>query len=357
MKKVEHLSGLTELRGILSLIVLFSHLDQFHYLFGIGKIGIEKAGMAGHAVTVLFVLSGFLITHLLHKEKQKSKKIDIKKFYWRRILRIWPVYFLVVLISFFFYFFKIDKTETKSVFGSVVLYLTMLANFAYVWGMSFRASTVLWSVGVEEQFYAIWPWIFNTRFDKIKSLITIIVVYFIIRIAAFVFFPTSGVYQIIKLIRIDCMAIGGLVALLVSKNHWIIKEILFHPIALLISILGLFFPVFLSDTLFANLEIEIYAIFSIIFILNISMNKKSIIKLNSKILEFFGQMSYGVYCLHMIVFILLSPWLKGQPIYMIYIVVPLVVFIVSYLSYNYYEKAFLKRKKKFVVIESRSKRD
>jgi peptidoglycan/LPS O-acetylase OafA/YrhL len=69
--------------------------NSFNFLFGNGNIG----------VNIFFVLSGFLITFLLIKEKEFSGGVHLKHFYVRRILRIWPLYFLIVVKSYYLYYF------------------------------------------------------------------------------------------------------------------------------------------------------------------------------------------------------------------------------------------------------------
>ena len=81
-----HLKSLNEIRAIAALGVL------------VGHTGIGPSSLAPRMVTVFFVLSGFLISYLLINEKEQTENIDIKKFYIRRTLRIWPLYFFYLLI-------------------------------------------------------------------------------------------------------------------------------------------------------------------------------------------------------------------------------------------------------------------
>lgn len=69
-------------------------MDNFEWL------GLFRNG--GHAVTFFFVLSGFLITYLLLKERERMGTIKVKKFYLKRVLRIWPLYFLLIFIGLFY---------------------------------------------------------------------------------------------------------------------------------------------------------------------------------------------------------------------------------------------------------------
>ena len=129
-----------------------------------------------YGVNFFFVLSGFLITYLLLKEKSASGKISIKNFYLKRVLRIWPVYFLTLFFSIFLLPFFIPAS-TYTVLGMtnpVMSFQTFFAFFFFVgnfyqgmgFGMGALSIGILWSVCVEEQFYLVWPWIvkwFNTR--------------------------------------------------------------------------------------------------------------------------------------------------------------------------------------------------
>ncbi len=112
-------------------------------------------------VNFFFVLSGFLITYLLLSEQQKTRRIDVGAFYVRRALRIWPLYFACVAVGYLL--------RPGSVPGSPLpplgYYLAFGANFAVIHGNALPAGQqwvegtmlVLWSIGVEEQFYLAWP--------------------------------------------------------------------------------------------------------------------------------------------------------------------------------------------------------
>src|SRR5690554_6407842 len=106
-KKKIFFNGLNELRAFAALSVIFHHIELFKLRDGISSIFsnsyfhffIEKLGKNG--VYLFFVLSGFLITYLLLQEKSNNhNKISFKKFYLRRIFRIWPLYYTVIAISF-----------------------------------------------------------------------------------------------------------------------------------------------------------------------------------------------------------------------------------------------------------------
>ncbi|MBX2926534.1 MAG: acyltransferase [Saprospiraceae bacterium] len=105
---------------------------------------------------MFFVLSGFLLTFLLLSEKRDNGVINLKYFYFRRILRIWPIYYLSFFISLILMHFNIVPTPVN-LFNASLLYIFMLANLAYAVDFRIRTITQHWSIGAEEQFYAIWP--------------------------------------------------------------------------------------------------------------------------------------------------------------------------------------------------------
>ena len=148
-----HFKGLDALRAIAALAVVFSHIEVHKSYHGIptiiSKLSIRIAD--GHiAVILFFVLSGFLITYLLVKEKEKKGKISLKKFYLRRIFRIWPLYYLIIFLSYLFF----NSNYSKE---SVLLCLSIFPNIAQAFGHGWPTSPQIWSIGVEEQFYLLWP--------------------------------------------------------------------------------------------------------------------------------------------------------------------------------------------------------
>ena len=93
--------NLNGIRFIAAFAVILHHLEQFKYLLGYKNNWenpiIHQIGPLG--VILFFVLSGFLITYLLLVEEKQTKTISIKSFYMRRILRIWPLYYLIILLN------------------------------------------------------------------------------------------------------------------------------------------------------------------------------------------------------------------------------------------------------------------
>tara|TARA_B110000971_G_scaffold216439_1_gene251456 strand:- start:1169 stop:1867 length:699 start_codon:yes stop_codon:yes gene_type:complete len=186
-------------------------------IFGNGNLG----------VNFFFVLSGFLITYLLIEEKKLNGQIDIKKFWLRRALRIWPLFYFC--IGFGFFIFPILKTafgqipnETASLFS----YLTFINNFDFIDKVPPDASVlgVLWSVAIEEQFYLVWPIILYLL--PIKKYWIPFVIIIVTSIIYRYFNQSFLLHELHTLSCIGDMAIGAFGAWLVLENARFKKTLL-----------------------------------------------------------------------------------------------------------------------------------
>lgn len=350
MKPV-YFPGLNGIRAIAALVVFFWHIDQFSYLFNIQKLGFSENGMAGYGVNIFFVLSVFLITYLLLKEKNKFGSVDIKKFYIRRILRIWPLYYLTLIFAMIFIALNIIEFPINLNI-SVILYAFFAANFAYALSFGISVIIPLWSVGVEEQFYVFWPH-FVAKVRNLKwGLVLFIVSYLFLKITFYFFIgPSSVFYEIISLVRFDLMAMGGIGALIIFYEQQKITKWIFSNGAQLISWTVLISSIFYKPIhLFSIIDAELNAIFYIIIILNVSSNTNSKIKLESKFFNFFGKISYGIYVYHMLIIYALASinrYLNINNFFTLTLSLFAITTLTSYISYNYFEILFLKRKHNF----------
>jgi peptidoglycan/LPS O-acetylase OafA/YrhL len=120
------------------------------------RIGVVTNGF-GFGVDLFFILSAYLITELLRREKLATGSVDIRGFYLRRILRIWPLYFAFVG----FWFLVRNFTPPPETFPvpALLAFVSLTANWYMAANPTFHSPVaVLWSVSVEEQFYCVWPW-------------------------------------------------------------------------------------------------------------------------------------------------------------------------------------------------------
>ncbi|HZY61652.1 MAG TPA: acyltransferase [Edaphobacter sp.] len=197
-----HLRELDGVRGIAVLLVFFHHVcftsiqPEGWNSFIVLLYKIFRYGMSG--VDVFFVLSGFLITSLLIRARRSNAYY--RDFYWKRALRILPVYILCMLGVLFF----IPGSR-----GYVLLCALFIANFANV----FHVASVgpFWSLAIEEQFYLIWPTVVRRR--SVETLwrwaLAITILVWVLRLAA----AAIGHHNyFLTFLRCDGLSIGAMIA-------------------------------------------------------------------------------------------------------------------------------------------------
>lgn len=145
--------GLDILRALAFLLVFVAHglVSELDKPTQLGAIG--RAGEFG--VCVFFFLSSYLITELLLREKRETHTIHIPAFYARRILRIWPLYFAMIGVGWFYGLFSPTHSVSLAWGAALMLLFTnwYTAGHGYPPGFLFP----LWSISLEEQFYLVWP--------------------------------------------------------------------------------------------------------------------------------------------------------------------------------------------------------
>ena len=364
-KNVLYFPNLNGVRFIAAFWVIIHHVEQFK----------EKFGFTNHifytrfirligplSVFLFFVLSGFLITSLLLVEKERTKTIDIVSFYMRRVLRIWPLYFLTVILGLFILpeisFLNIpDETIfiRENFTEKVILYLFILPNVITGVFKHIPYLSQNWSIGVEEQFYYFWPWVI--RQTKTARLLAVMIFFFFffyfLRSLTVLYMPATGWWnylnEFIKSLRITCMILGAIGAYFTyfQFNSLFIK-ILFHKLTqwiLYISlILLLVFGVYLK-----GINQEFYAFIFTLILMNLAKNPNTILNLENPVLDYLGKITYGMYMYHTIAVVIgvkiamnfqQSNWISYPITYILTI-------LISALSYEYFEKPFLKIKDKF----------
>ncbi len=145
--------ALDGVRAIAVLIVI-----KFHTAAD-GGLAFLAGGWLG--VDVFFVLSGYLITSLLLSEHRRNGRIDLKRFYVRRLLRLAPLSVALVLVLWAGMFFELDARLGLSLeFSGGVSILAYYSNWWTMWHPGSLGSLGhAWSLSIEEQFYFVWPWV------------------------------------------------------------------------------------------------------------------------------------------------------------------------------------------------------
>jgi peptidoglycan/LPS O-acetylase OafA/YrhL len=372
--------NLNGLRFLAVLLVIFNHVEWTLKTFDLPNFITNAAVllMGQLGVTLFFVLSGFLITYLLLREKATFGQINFGAFYLRRILRIWPLYYVVVILSLFvlphiafLYYPNLTPLVHEQLLGKTVLYGLILPNVAKEVYPMVPYLLQAWSIGVEEQFYIIWPLLIHFSshyFRNILLLAGAIVVAtqlsWILTSPARHILPVNELTDFIKnfliSFRIQCMAIGGLFALLLFRNKTdILKLITARYVQ--IGVLLLLLVMIARGQAIPYFTHEVYGILFGVMVLNLALTDSSVLNLRYKWLDYLGRISYGLYMLHSIA-IVVSVWIFNRLLTSTHPLLHLAVFLGSVVisigmaavSYHYLENPFLRLKKRFTRIQSGS---
>jgi peptidoglycan/LPS O-acetylase OafA/YrhL len=374
MEKRVYFKNLNALRFFAAVAVIFHHIEQYKLWAHLPNLsGATAIEALGHkAVSFFFVLSGFLITYLLLEEERKTNDINIKNFYVRRILRIWPLYYLIVFICVVFLPLVFETMNMGGDFFArnywmvSILLLLVLPNVVRTFVPNVVGGNQLWSIGVEEQFYLVWP-ILVKRFLKrlVEFLFVFIALKVVITIGLELLAVTYNTVIIQKLLRlwillqVEQMAIGAIGAWVLFHNKEKVLKLIYQPAVFTISCLaiaGLFiFPVHHWWIHYA--EATVFAV----LIMNLSTNPAVKISLETKALNALGNISYGIYmyhtvcitfCLFTLKYFSLEHYHYGFFNLLLYTSSIVMTIGISYLSYEMFEKRILEFKEKFMVVKS-----
>jgi peptidoglycan/LPS O-acetylase OafA/YrhL len=348
-------------RFIAALAVLLSHVVgripiPENTILKLLAIALSLDGFGGDAgVSFFFVLSGFLITYLMFIEEDETGSFDLLYFYIRRILRIWPLYFLTLFIGFVIYPFFVSNYVETADWRMYALFLANFDNIYFGWPKT-GILGVQWSVAVEEQFYIFWPLIF-LLFRKSRNFIHVITGGIVLS----VFCRIMGLHQYHTLSCIADLFIGALIAYL-SKYHYEVVIRFFSNFsrgrtALVYAggILLLLFNFQLNKQLqyYHSIDRLINSVFFAFIIMEQNFSPHSFFKMkNVPVAGWLGRISYGIYSLHMVA-VYLSLFLISFFNLNIWFLIPLTLFItvlMSHVSYNFFERRFLIAKQKFVKV-------
>ncbi len=375
--------SLNGLRFIAAFVVIIHHLEQIKLFFGLTSLFnkwhfIKIVGELG--VTLFFTLSGFLITYLLLVEKERFGTVFVKAFYIRRVLRIWPLYYLIIILGLFvlphisYFDIPIYTEGIHYKFGTKIFFYGILfPNIVYNLYDYMPYIAQSWSIGIEEQFYLIWPWMVKLSRRYLVVLVSIVFSILLITNILYSFADHStdisqaplrikiitSAYKFFSLLRISCMAIGGIGAYFLFNLNMKVLRPLFLPITQVLTLVGVILLMLLGiEVPFANHEF--YAIFFIVLILNLAANPNSLFNLEYKWLDYLGKISYSIYMWHGIAIMFglhaarffnpnLDDWFSNTIYYSVTFFLTLMI---SAASYEWFEMQFLRFKHLFAKIQS-----
>ena len=349
-----YFKGINGLRALAALSVVVFHLNMSFGQFRLPLL--RTIDLAGFGVTIFFAISGFLITYLLLKEEEKQP-IDVKKFYIRRMLRIWPLYFLVLGLSLLTtYIYHIAPLP-----GNLLYYIFFAANVPFILDTALPFLGHYWSLGVEEQFYIFWPWLIRKRKNVLRAVMLFTLAYFCLRVLARFLdykYGYTTFYSAVHVTRYDCMSIGAIGAILLHRHDQTFMRLATHVATQLVCWLVIGLLLFNRYHVASVLDNEIVSVVTVCLIINVSMNPKTLVRLDYPFFDFLGKISYGIYVIHQLVIFYFARFLntfelaEGTKYVLAYAGVTGITIGLAYLSYEFFEKRFLLLKQRFAVVKS-----
>jgi peptidoglycan/LPS O-acetylase OafA/YrhL len=326
-------------------------------------------------VSFFFVLSGFLITYLILLEVHATGRVDVRAFYIRRILRIWPLYYATLAFAMVIYplIKRVIGVSEYVQYGRAWRYLVFLGNFDVIElgpGRGAASTNITWSVAIEEQFYLVWPLLFFLVPPRFYKLIFPVIILLSVAFRSLnvndgmvLYFHSAAV--------ISDMAVGGLAAYAAMYSHRFrsLFERLSKPAMVITYLTGVSMFVFAGPVTAALgapavvLQRIAFALFFAFIVVEQSYSRNSLLKMQSlKTVSKLGVYTYGLYLLHPVVITLLRGVLRflrwETPSFLGELIFALAAFVgsvaLALFSYTYYEKPFLRLKRRFQLIETRS---
>jgi peptidoglycan/LPS O-acetylase OafA/YrhL len=331
-----------------------------------GRGAEHVAGYAGQfvgnmviGVDVFFIISGFLITYLLLKEKESSGSINLKKFYIRRILRIWPLYFFLIALSpLVIWWTGIPNSECLSS-------ILFVENFQIIKeGMYHAPFGHLWSICVEEHFYLVWPLIIvfipEKWFPVVLGLILIMSAGFIVYVMSANYERPLFTIYYHTLSRIDALVIGAFIAYYYqTKPFRVNMPFYISGIVYMVLIIALCITsaAFYNSPLQAILKRYFFMALLAFVVISYNFNNNALQRItNNRLLQYLGKISYGIYMYTTFIIIILMvkivPLFHITNVYVFTLMAILPGLLIPMLSYELLEKPFLKLKNRFEIVKT-----
>jgi peptidoglycan/LPS O-acetylase OafA/YrhL len=351
----KEMPGLDALRGVAILAVLFYHglhvekVEDLPAHSTLARVVSSLLGSGWLGVFLFFVLSGFLITGILLDSKESPQYWQ--EFYVRRVLRIIPVFLLVLVIL-------------KLFFGSTWLYVLVcmvyVANLAPAFHIGGFIYSRLWSLAVEEQFYLGWPWLVKRLNKKALACVAIgcIVLCPFLRFWSLKGFAWLGDPHRMTWLLADNLAMGALLAILLRSKWGQLRSAKFFMwgfLALGVAIFGIGVPFGIahwdSPVGAALKTVPFELIFAGVLLLFLYVGGHPAVLALTRPLQFCGYISYGLYLYHGLVFmtidrLILGPaehkhW-NGTGWFLRFSAGASISILVAFLSRRYFEAFFLR---------------
>ena len=318
------------LRAFSVLLVFFYHL----------KIDFFENGYLG--VDVFFVISGYVITQSIYSDYLKNKRVDLKNFYLKRLKRILPNLVFILSVTYLFYLIfgppeiSLWNDYLSSIFGISNFYY-LYSDKGYFYNIFDNPFAHSWSLGVEEQFYLIYPFLIFIFFKVYKnkkffelSLIILILISFASSFIFFKKYPDISFY--FSPLRFWELGVGCLFFFINSK---ILKK-RYVAIIFLISLFMIIFTNVIQNMILKNLLSVLTAGLFIV-------SYKKVKFVENFFFQYLGKISYSFYLWHLPIIFFLNIYLSND-VYIIFFSL-ILTFFFSIFTFNYIESFFINSKK------------
>jgi peptidoglycan/LPS O-acetylase OafA/YrhL len=398
-KPVNYFKNLDGLRFFAAFAVIMGHCQSTIYQYqGYSPYSPFANKLATFGVDFFFVLSGFLISYLLMQEIHKTGTVNIRAFYYRRMKRIFPLYFLVGLVGIFTGDFWVKYFDFGTFYGgkyanyvynptdllkNLFFLSTFSINFQTLLGLQNPVSSLnvshLWSLAVEEQFYLIWaPVVFVFK----RHLGTVILVFlglgfyfnqlpeanfsqyymfhYNFTINRFWYFGLGAAFAwILQYFSMRMLWDLVLIALKKANLTPSVFRLISAPYSRTLIVLGVqlacLIPMlyYLFGTLYFGINGYIVNALIALFIIAIAVADNSVLSilyLENKVFKYLGKISYGIYMFHIFSIFMAYKLLKDSGIAeksdLFYTLCPIVATGLATglaaLSYHFFEQRFLR---------------
>jgi peptidoglycan/LPS O-acetylase OafA/YrhL len=315
-------------------------------------------------VPVFFVLSAYLITNLLLREKERSGRLDTRSFYIRRILRIWPLYYsFLAVASLLPFILRYQSMPLIWIAGYSLLAGNWVQAFAAYSPATLMAHP-LWTVSIEEQFYLMWPLVVRkaSRASIAGIAIALLVAANLSRVLlAFSDLPSR--FQVINqntVSNLDPIALGVLLALALKEPPALsfLKRVALL-LACVFSMIGVGGIIEVHRVTGAVVGKPLVALASAGILVSFLGVRNHVIR--NPILQYLGKISYGLYVIHFATWLCVAHFLKessaryetlGGRIEMAALALAITIAVAS-MSYKWLETPFLRLKERFTHVHSR----
>jgi len=354
-KTISYYPQLDAVRAFAVVLVMLAH-----YL---SRVGFHQLPYLWLGVDVFFVLSGFLITGILINKKPvvgNPRLTEIKNFFIRRVLRLFPAYYLLIIVfwgAFKFAHLYIWNNDFNPYF------FFYIPNWYFYLHPSMGSGSFnhIWSLGVEEQFYLVWPWIILFLPIKwLKYLFPCIIVLSIMLRFIFISIPK---FDMLPFCNFHTLGAGALLAYyyykepgqLFFKQIIRFREWLFLILFVLLVIVLVYQPFRALNGILADILVPADAALLVLCSVQ-GWSFAGRIIAGNKMVQYIGKISYGIYLYHMPVPDTIKAVAKHFGVTINYFEHPYlwlavffgITFIIASFSYRFIERPFLNLKKKFV---------